>query len=278
MPQIPQSPTPTSGPRHDETLSDRLRSDSLLQTIGMTIPLGVWVSDAEGQPTYVSQSFLDLIGMKMEDYRALRWCELVHPEDREATNLAWKNCIRAGTFWNHEFRLSSHDGKVVHVLSRGAPIRDANGAVIGWTGVTLDISDHSSSRDRMRQSEELYRGVVDMASEGIWRTDASGYTQLVNTRLGEMLGACPNQLRNGAIQDFVSPLSKIEFDERWSRLKSGERQKFDCCFQAPGAEALWAQVSASATRNAAGEFEGALFLLTDISARRAAEEYLLKAK
>lgn len=132
--------------------------------------------------------------------------------------------------------------------------------------------------DERVRTESLYRGIVDLASEGIWRTDEFGKTQLFNARLTEMLGTNPGRIRDGAIHEFVSPQSIPDFEARWNAIKAGHRQKFDCGFVGSGNVDFWAQVSASPMHTDDGRFEGALILLTDISSRRQAEEYLRKAK
>lgn len=154
----------------------------------------------------------------------------------------------------------------------------ANAEAAAATEERIQAESLSQARDRIRQSEELYRGIVNLATEGIWRTDAAGNSTLVNGRVADMLRVCPAQLQLASIHEFVGSACKEEFATRWSLLMGGLNQKFDCCFRVKGRSYFWAQVSATPMRSANGEVDGALLLLTDISARRQAENYLLKAK
>ncbi len=259
-------------------LEERVRAESLFRAIGTTLPFGVWVTDAEGRPNYVSQSFLNMIGMDIADYRAFLWRRLLHPDDRDRVVEEWFECVRKRDFWDREYRIFGQDGTLYTVLSRGAPFHDDGGRIIGWSGMTIDISDRRDSRDRLRRSEELYRGVVTLANEGIWRLDPNGRTRLSNRRVSEMLGIPDADLRSEPIFSFVSPECRAGFLERWRDLLLGEGQKFDCCFRGTDGRETWAQVSASSLKGGDGAPDGALILLTDISSRREAEAYLLRAK
>ena len=64
--------------------------------IGESIDFGVWVCDPEGRNTYVSESFLKLIGKTQAEVSEFGWKNNLHPDDAEATIAAWKECVRTG--------------------------------------------------------------------------------------------------------------------------------------------------------------------------------------
>ncbi len=137
-------------------ITDRLQTQEALaeaearyRAIGESIPFGVWVCDAEGRIEYVSQSFLDLIGMTLEETRKSGWGDRLPPESREQVLQDWADAVREGrSLWNCEYPIRGVDGVYYTALSRGVPIRDAQGRIVNWVGVHLDITERKRIEDR----------------------------------------------------------------------------------------------------------------------------------
>ncbi len=134
--------------RADEALA---AAEARYRAVGEAIPFGVWVSDAGGGMEYLSRSFLDLVGLTMEAARGLGWTRALAPDDLERTLRDWRACIEGCEFWDYEYRIRGADGRQCTVLSRGVPIRSAEGRLIGWAGMHLDITDRKAAEDRLRE-------------------------------------------------------------------------------------------------------------------------------
>ncbi len=124
-----------------ETRSHALEtSEKLYRAIGESINYGVWVTDADGRVIYISDSFLKLVGMTMEQAANDGWGSVLHPDDIDDTMAAWKECAHTGNTWYREHRMLGVDGKYHAILAQGVPIRDAAGQIQRWAGINLDIS------------------------------------------------------------------------------------------------------------------------------------------
>jgi PAS domain S-box-containing protein len=126
------------------------QSENLYRGIGESIEYGVWICDAEGRNLYASDSFLRLIGLTQEECSDFRWGERLHPEDRERTISAWKECVRTGHPWYREHRVLGVDGIYHPILAQGVAIRDEKGNITRWAGINLDIA-------RMKRTELALR-------------------------------------------------------------------------------------------------------------------------
>jgi PAS domain S-box-containing protein len=127
-------------------------SEARYRKIGDLIQFGVWMADADGNFTYLSQSFLDLLEMPFEECFNGGWMKRLAAQDRDRTATDWKQCIRSGCFWDYEYRITSKAGKDTFVLSRGAPIYDSKGNVTSWAGIHFDITDLRLSANRLEAS------------------------------------------------------------------------------------------------------------------------------
>ena len=125
------------------------RSNRLYQTIGEAIPFGVWITDAQGELLYVSQSFLDLTGMSFAEMTGRGWVEALPPERRADMLAAWLDCCRSGADWQAEHEIVSPNGDTAHVLAIGRPVTDAGGRIENWVGLNIDITQRRREEQRL---------------------------------------------------------------------------------------------------------------------------------
>jgi PAS domain S-box-containing protein len=152
---VTDTTTETTSARELTDLGERYRR------IGDLIPFGFWVADAAGKMTYLSESFLEMAGATMQDCAGLGWARFLHGADRERTLAEWDECVQNDAFWDHEHRVRGKDGQFVVILSRGVPLRAADGEVRAWVGVNLDVTD----RKRFVAELRAARDVAEAASK-----------------------------------------------------------------------------------------------------------------
>jgi PAS domain S-box-containing protein len=128
-------------------------SEKLYRAIGESIDYGVWVCDAAGRNIYVSDSFLQLVGLNQDQCSNKGWGEALHPDDAAATIADWNQCVQTGDSWYREHRFIGKDGVYHPVLARGVPIRDDSGELLGWAGINLDISRIKLTEEALRDAD-----------------------------------------------------------------------------------------------------------------------------
>ena len=128
-------------------------SEKLYRAIGESIQYGVWVCDAAGRLIYASDSFLQLVGMTLDQCIRFGWTRAIHPDEREATLAAWQECVRSGSNWYREHRIRGADGAYYHVLAHGVPIRDDEGRITRWAGINLDIGRLKHTEEALREAD-----------------------------------------------------------------------------------------------------------------------------
>ena len=74
------------------------------------------------------------------------------------------------------------------LMSRGRALRDADGNVVRYIGIVVDITHRKTAEMALRASEEKFRHFAENANEGIWALDAGQRVTFVNPRLADMLG------------------------------------------------------------------------------------------
>ncbi len=129
-------------------------SEKQYRTLGDTIPYGVWLTDAAGYCTYVSNSFIELVGMSMEQVQKFGWLHLLPPEDVQPTKDHWLHCIQTGEDFEREHRFKAKNGSYRNVLALGRPIKNEEGKITEWVGFNLDITERKQIEDDLKRARD----------------------------------------------------------------------------------------------------------------------------
>ncbi len=155
-----------TGRRTSQSSAALMESERQFRIMGETVPFGVWLSAPDGGVRYCSQSFLDLINMTQEEQQQFGWTKRLVPEDVEPMMEKWLTCCRTGTPWDHEHRIIDRNGEIHTILSRGLPVRDAEGKITCWVGVNLDITARKKGEEELRRAkDELEQRVRERTAE-----------------------------------------------------------------------------------------------------------------
>jgi PAS domain S-box-containing protein len=128
-------------------------SEYKLRQLIETVPGLIWSTAPDGEPTHLNQRILDYSGMQFEDYLHGGWEALIHPDDFPETASAFYHAIQTGTSYQVVHRLRRADGEFRWYHVRGEPLRDPQGRIIQWYGLSVDIDEAKKAEDRLRRSE-----------------------------------------------------------------------------------------------------------------------------
>ncbi len=181
-------------------------SETRYRMIGDLVPFGVWACDAKGKFSYLSESFLSVLGTSMEECRKQGWMHLLPREDYDRTIADWRQCIQTGSFWDYEYRIMDMKGKVFIVLSRGAPHTDSAGNITSWVGIHLDITQRKRYEERLetslREKEVIIKEVHHRVKNNM--QVISGFLELQSNYIEdplavEKLNECQRRVRTMAL-------------------------------------------------------------------------------
>jgi len=128
--------------------------------------------------------------------------------------------------------------------------------------------------NELKKSEENYSRIVNLANEGIWVLDAQGKTSFANARMADMLGYTAEEMQGRAVTDFMFEEDVPDYLEK---LNSGFNQvkvPYERKYRRKSGETLWVLISATGIHDEGGKFIGGFGMVSDITAKRQAEEDL----
>lgn len=184
------------------------------------IPHILWVSDPEGQITYVNAQHLERLG---ED----RVRERLHPEDRPTYDRMWEDAYATHTRAQCEARLQVGGGeyrwfvmRVAPIYAPGAASAEVPGPVTEWVASATDVHDRLLAERLAQRNEERYRGVLEGMPQIVWLTDAEGRPTYFNRRWEEYVG--PERAGSGFLS-VIHPEDRPEYQARWAAAMRGQR-------------------------------------------------------
>jgi PAS domain S-box-containing protein len=137
---------------------------------------GTWEWHVSSGRTVFNERWAEIIGYTLQELEPTTidtWMRFAHPDDLKASGeLLGRHFRGEVSFYEVEARMRHRDGRWVWVLDRGQlASREPDGSP-GWMyGTHIDITERKEAENKLLESQALFRGLLDVASDWYWETD-----------------------------------------------------------------------------------------------------------
>jgi len=194
---------------HARTAAALRHSEERLSLALAGADLGLWDWNVQTGETFYDERWLRMLGYESHElaphYRT--WESLVHPDDLPGV-LAKLRLHLAGDEpeYEVEHRLRARDGSWRWILARGRVVeRDASGRPLRAAGTHLDITARKLAEQKLRNSEQRYRAIVETQTELVCRCLPNTTLTFVNRAYARYFDTTPEQLVGRRFLDLVPP-------------------------------------------------------------------------
>src|SRR6266481_3713122 len=202
-------------------------SEYKLRKIIETVPSLLWSTDPAGEPTQRSQRMLDYCGMQFEDFLHDGWEAFIHPDDFPETARAFYHAIQTGISYQAVNRLRRADGEFRWHQTRGEPLRDREGKIVQWYGLSVDIDERKKAEERLRRSESYLAEAQRLSHTGTWFLDARAMRYLYwSDEAYRIWGFDPLQ-GHPSRENMWQRIHPDDRDRVWEEVQEALRQKRD---------------------------------------------------
>jgi PAS domain S-box-containing protein len=171
----------------------------------------------------------------------------------------------------HHWEVSGPDGSFYDAYN--LPFTDVDGSPM-ILEMDIDITERKKAEEKLKESEERYRNIVETANEGILITDNENTITYVNKKLADMLRYTPEEFIDRPIWGFISeeykPIVRMNLENR----RQGISESYELKLIRKDSSPLWTLLNAKPIFDNDGKYTGAMSMLTDLTTRKEAEEAL----
>jgi PAS domain S-box-containing protein len=136
----------------------------------------------------------------------------IHPDDRDAVSKAYATSLLDKTPYQITHRLLMADGRIKWVEETCETDFDDAGEPLISRGTVQDISEVHEAVTALRDSEALFRGIVDNSPASIVLKDLDGRIQVANQNFQKWYGVRPEEV----IGKFPSDLYSNEYADEYA--------------------------------------------------------------
>ncbi|HST26792.1 MAG TPA: PAS domain S-box protein, partial [Rudaea sp.] len=116
----------------------------------------------------------------------------------------------AGHFEKQRARVLRRDGSTVWISESSRGVRDAEGHLLFYEGSIIDIGAQVEAEARLRQSENMYRTLVDSSRDGVFLIHHDGTIGFINEAMAQTLGYRAEELIGTSYLKLIAPEALAE--------------------------------------------------------------------
>src|SRR5262245_54920579 len=161
---------------------DALReSEARFRNMADNAPVMVWMTEADGACSYLSQSWYEFTSQTPETGLGFGWVAALHPDDRELSEKTFLAANEKREAFRLEYRLRRNDGEYRWASDSAKPRFGSQGEFLGYIGSVVDITETKKAELNTQFINQLDFELSQIA-------DADEIIRLATSRLGEYLG------------------------------------------------------------------------------------------
>lgn len=247
----------------------------LIEDAGVTL----FTADLNGIFSYVSNRCYELTGYTAEELAGSSFSKLVSPEYIEKVAIQYRDqTVNRQTETDLEFPIITTNGRKKWVEQHAVLLFDEKGQPYGFQCVVKDITAKKEAEEKLKESEELTRTVLDNTREGFFMVNRDYRLMILNKKAKTDMEALAGKKAEVGMNllDFTLESERHIARENLRRVWNGEVVDFESAYEMPAGK-VWIRISHSPVLDDKGEVIGATVVTHDITRAKLSELEVLQA-
>jgi PAS domain S-box-containing protein len=176
--------------------------------------------------TFISENIREQLGYEPHEFTddPKFWSEHIHPDDSPRVFDRLSGILENGYHY-HEYRFRNKDGHYRWMYDEMRLVRDAGGNPLEIVGYWIDVTKRKEAEERLRESEEKYRSILENMEEGYYEVDIAGNFTFFNNSMCKILGYSRNELMGMNNRQIMDQKNAKKTYETFNRVYTSK--KFD---------------------------------------------------
>ena len=201
-----------------QTLQRRGQLADALQSVASPLLM----TDVDGRIRWVNAALCQASGYRADELLG-QAAALLEDTTQPGCYAALHAAARAGAPWRGQLPVRRSDGSRYIDDRSSMPVHNDLGELTGHVWIGEDITERSRAEQRLRDSEESLRRLVDSAPDVIVVTDEAGRIERVNPRVQQLLGYTPAELAGMDLKQLMPPPMASQHDRHMQGYSHGRR-------------------------------------------------------
>ncbi|MDD3836430.1 MAG: PAS domain S-box protein [Phenylobacterium sp.] len=249
-------------------------SEARFRNVAEHAPMMMWVTDADGRCSYLNSRWYAFTGQAPSEALGFGWLDAIHPDDRPAVSSAFREANSARQPWRMEYRLRRRDGAWRWVDDSAAPRFDDGGRFLGYVGSVVDVQEDWEAKEKIRESEERLRALMDAMPAFVWLATPDGKMSYFNDLWYDFTGQTPDESLPDGWVAALHPDDVPRADAAWeASRRAGADFQIEMRYRSRDGAYRWHVVRAKPVRDASGAVTTWLGVSFDTHELRLAAEH-----
>ena len=265
--------------------SDRRRAEGALRVSEERLRValdgtadGIWDWDLQTGQVYYSPRYYTMVGYEPDEFPAVyeSWRQRVHPDDLEASEMALQHAIETHSSFAIEFRFKAKNGEWRWILGRGKVAEsDKTGKAVRVAGSHTDIT----GRKRAEESLRKYELIVSTSQDLMALINRDYVYEAVNESFLAAHKKHREDILGRKIPEIEGEKVFREKMKSWlDQALSGQMVRYQASFDISDLGLKIMETTCFPVVNEAGNVEGVVVNLRDITETRKLEEQLMQSQ
>ena len=256
------------------------RNERKYRDLANSLPQTIFEMDRGYRLTFVNDAGYRYFGYTPEELETgLSALDMIVPEERDAGLRNVQQRMNGGVPETREYTARRKDGTTFPVNIYASVIME-DGEVRGVRGIMIDISMQKKAEEALKESEEMYRTLVNTSPDAITLTDMNGNILLCNQQAVLLHGfSGMSELIGRNVFDFFAPEGKERALRALRRsIARGYVRNLEFRLLRRDGSAFDAELSSSIIYDARKRPKGFIGVERDISERKRMEEEIQRTQ
>jgi PAS domain S-box-containing protein len=223
--------------RNDEILEnlenqviERTKENNQLSLVAKHALNGVLIADKDKKILYANKSLCEITGYELHELIG-QTPKMFQFEKTDPTTIARINsALSRNEVVKEQILNRSKNGREYWLELNIVPVFE-NGEVTSYIAVETDVTERITDENRLKQSEEQNRRILDNAAEMIHTLDERGNVLWANRSWLKNIGISSEEASGRNITEFLDDKTREEFQEVMPKLLQGESiNNLECVF------------------------------------------------
>ncbi|HEX8772574.1 MAG TPA: PAS domain-containing protein [Pyrinomonadaceae bacterium] len=251
----------------ESELDSRLIVDSIPGLIAVFAP--------GGELEFVNRQIVEYFGKTLEELKRWGNDDTTHPDDLPRIVELFTHAMASGEPFELESRARRFDGVYHWVQSRGYPLRGADGQIVRWYNLIIDIDERKHAEEALAASERNLKLTIDTIPALAWSAGTDGSADFFNQHYLDYLGFTAEEAGGWGWTAAVHADDLNSLAETWDSIRASEATgEAEARLRRHDGEYRWFLFRANPLRDEQGNIVKWYGTNTDITERRLAVERL----